>query len=233
MFLFIFIPSSLISPDIIALSIAIILIIMSRLNPREIISKIDIELILYLLGIFIIAGGLESTGILDSLGILISNIGGGLYTQLIIVMWVSAFLSSSIDNVPITQILLPVISIMASGFPESNQNQLYYGLAIGANWGDNLTPLGDNIFVIQTAEKHKRPISFKKFFKLGFFTTIYQLFIVSIYYTLVFYIFQGILLIGIISITLITFSLILKYGPKSVSKKAKKIVLSLKNYIIK
>ncbi|MFW9949933.1 MAG: SLC13 family permease [Candidatus Thorarchaeota archaeon] len=233
MTLFIILPSTFIPPDIIALSIALTLIIVSKLNPREIISKIDIELILYLLGIFIIAGALESTGILDSLGELILSIGGGLYTQIIIVMWISAFLSSSIDNVPITQILLPVISTMTLGFPIGVGNQLYYGLAIGANWGDNLTPLGDNIFVIQIAEKNKRPISFKKFFKLGFFTTIYQLSIVTVYYTLVFQFFQGLIIIITISVILLIVYAFIKLAPKKSTKKLISVFSTIKNYIIK
>lgn len=233
MLLFIFIPSTLIPPDIIALSIALILIIMSKLNPKEIISKIDIELIFYLLGIFIIAGALENTGILDSLGELLVSIGGGLYTQIIIVMWLSAFLSSSIDNVPITQILLPVISKMTIGFPLGIRNQLYYGLAIGANWGDNLTPLGDNIFVIQIAEKHKRPISFKKFIKLGFITTIYQLGIVTVYYTLLFQFLQGLILVMIISLILLSFYVFLKFGPRKAVKKLNLGFSLIRNVIIK
>ncbi len=233
MMLFIFIPSTFIPPDMIALSIALILIIMSKLNPKEIISKIDIELILYLLGIFIIAGALESTGILNSLGNLILSIGGGLYTQIIIVMWLSAFLSSSIDNVPITQILLPVITTMTMGLPLGTGNQLYYGLAIGANWGDNLTPLGDNIIVIQIAEKNKRPISFLKFFKLGLITTIYQLSIVTIYYTLIFEFLQGLIILMAISFIVLPLYIFLKFGPKKSSKKLRTVLSAAKNYIIK
>ena len=233
MILFILIPSSLISPDIIALCIALTLVITSKLNPKEIMSKIDIELILYLLGIFIIAGALESTGILDSLGNLILSIGGGLYTSIIIVMWLSAFLSSSIDNVPITQILLPVISTMTLGFPARIGNQLYYSLAIGANWGDNLTPLGDNIFVIQIAEKNKRPISFMKFFKLGFVTTIYQLCIVTLYYTLILRFAQGLIVVFIISLLFLLFFMFLKTGKRKFSKKLIAMLSSIRNYIIK
>jgi Na+/H+ antiporter NhaD/arsenite permease-like protein len=59
MTLFIIIPPEILGPDTIAWIIAIALLLISRLNPRDIISKLDFELILYLLGIFIIAGALE------------------------------------------------------------------------------------------------------------------------------------------------------------------------------
>jgi Na+/H+ antiporter NhaD/arsenite permease-like protein len=230
---FILIPSQYLSPDMIALTIALILIIISKLKPKEIISKIDLELILYLIGIFVIAGALQNTGMLNSLGNLISGIGGGIYVQLILVLWISAFLSSSIDNIPVTQVLLPVISTMTLGLPMISKNQLYYGLAIGANWGDNLTPLGDNILVIQIAEKNKRPISFKQFFKLGFFTTLYQLGLVTLYYTLIFYVIQGLIAIFIICTALLLMYILLKSGPKKASTRFQTLISSIRDMIIK
>ncbi|MFX1446358.1 MAG: SLC13 family permease, partial [Promethearchaeota archaeon] len=149
MILFIIIPSSIITPDMIALTIALFLVILSRLEPKDLISKIDFELIFYLLGIFIIAGALEVLGLLTLIGRELSTIGGGdLLIQMIFILWISAFLSSTIDNIPITKILIPVIGTMSSTGSGSDGNQLYYSLAIGANWGDNLTPLGDNILVV-------------------------------------------------------------------------------------
>ncbi|MBN1800480.1 MAG: hypothetical protein JW891_03185 [Candidatus Lokiarchaeota archaeon] len=75
MLLFIFVPPSVISSDIIALSIAIILALISKMNVRDVISKVDLELIFYLCGIFIIAGALEILGILEAIGEGLKNIG--------------------------------------------------------------------------------------------------------------------------------------------------------------
>ena len=212
---FILIPSSLVSPDIITLSIAITLMITTRLDPKEIIYKVDYELILYLLGIFIITGALEIIDALNVLSLFLSNIGNGdLLLQTLLVLWVSAFLSSSIDNIPITKVLLPVIGYMSNENYQSNQ--LYYSLVIGANWGDNLTPLGDNIIVFNIAEQHKRPVSFKQFFKLGFITTIYQLIIVTLYYILIFNLNLGLIIITIIFLIIGTIYLNTKLSKKNV-----------------
>ncbi len=202
--LFIIIPPELLAPDIIAWIIAISLILISRLNPKEIFSKVDLELILYLLGIFIIAGALELSGILKLFGTLISNLGeGDSYILLILILWISALLSSSIDNIPITKVLIPVVGNIQNLNSEALRTQLFYSLAIGANWGDNLTPLGDNILVMNICEQNKRPISFSQFFRLGFFTTIYQLLIITVYFTVVFKPILGIVLIFIISFLII------------------------------
>ncbi|MEJ2294570.1 MAG: SLC13 family permease [Candidatus Lokiarchaeota archaeon] len=217
--LFVIIPTSLLSTDFMALIIALILIVISRINVKEIISKIDFELILYLLGIFVIAGGLEVLGVVQLLGESMANLSGGdLYFQIIIVLWISAFLSSAIDNIPITKVLIPVIGTITGSYPASVGDQFYYSLALGANWGDNLTPLGDNILVVQLAEANKRPISFKQFFKIGFLTTLYQLAIVSIYYTLIFNFIVGIIIVTAILFTLIGLFVLKKLGIKKVNK---------------
>ncbi|TXT60589.1 MAG: Transport protein [Promethearchaeota archaeon] len=213
MVLFILVPSDIISPDIIALSIALILIISVKLDPKQIISRIDFELILYLLGIFIIAGGLEIIGIINLIGDGISGLGGNdSFLQLTIILWFSAFLSSSIDNIPITKVLIPVVGTLSENIILPNEKQLYYSLAIGANWGDNLTPLGDNILVLNIAEKNKRPLKFNRFFRLGFITTIYQLFLVTILYSYMFHFLLGSLLTVIILIFLFTIYFFQKFN---------------------
>ncbi|MBY9007862.1 MAG: hypothetical protein KGD63_14060, partial [Candidatus Lokiarchaeota archaeon] len=232
--LLILIPSSLISPDIIALTMAIILVIITRLDPKEIISKIDFELVFYLLGIFVIVGGLEITGFTEVLGIFILNLGGNnLFFQLLLILWFSAYLSSTIDNIPITKVLIPVADTMTETASLINRKQIFYSLALGANWGDNLTPFGDNILVMNTAEQNKRPISIKSFFKLGFITTNYQLIIVSIYYCLIFYLHIGIIILGIVCLILMTIYSLYKFGNKKVKSRIYTIGNKIREIIVK
>ncbi|MFX0000423.1 MAG: SLC13 family permease [Candidatus Hodarchaeota archaeon] len=228
------IPSSILSPDIIALTTAIILIIITRLEPREIISKIDFELIFYLLGIFIIVGGLEITGATEVLGNFILNIGGSnLFLQLLLILWFSAYLSSCIDNIPITKVLIPVADTMTETALLTTRKQVFYSLAFGANWGDNLTPLGDNILVVNIAEQNKRPISFKSFFKLGFFTSNYQLLILSLYYSLIFYFQIGIIILGIVGLILVVFYCLNKFGSKKIKSQIYAFNNKLREIIIR
>ena len=231
--LFIIIPTSLVSTDIIALLMAVILIIISRLDPKQIISKIDFELIFYLLGIFVIAGALDVLGVVQILGTSMASISGGsVFFQVLIILWFSAFLSSAIDNIPITKVLIPVIGTISGNFPANVGQQFYYSLAIGANWGDNLTPMGDNILVVQISENNKRPISFRQFFKIGFFTTIYQLILVSIYYTLIFNFSMGIIIVLFILVCLIIIYLLNKIGPKPLRDRIGKTINRVRKYFI-
>ena len=232
--LFLFIPSSLLTPDIIALSLALILIIISRLDEKEIISNIDFELIFYLLGIFIIAGGLELTGVTEAIGFGLLSIGNvSFYVQMLLVLWFSAYLSSAIDNIPITKVLIPSIGKMAESLPVSERNSLFYSLAFGANWGDNLTPLGDNILVVNLAQKNNRLISFKQFFKLGFITSNYQLAILSIYFTFLDNIFNGIILLTISLGSILIITLLTKKGPIKIRNKLIKVIDKIRIFIIR
>lgn len=228
------IPSSLVSSDIIAITIAIILIIITKIDPKEIIYKIDFELLFYLLGIFIIVGGLEITGVTGAIGEVLLNLGGNnLFLQLLLILWFSAYLSSCIDNIPITKILIPVADKMTESALLKDRNQVFYSMAFGANWGDNLTPLGDNILVMNIAAQNKRPISIKSFFKLGFVTTNYQLMILSIYYTLIFNFQIGIIIIGIITCSIITISCLHKFGSQKVRLGIGSILIKVRNIIIR
>jgi Na+/H+ antiporter NhaD/arsenite permease-like protein len=231
--LFIILPSNIIPPDILALSIALILVLISRLNPKDLIAKIDLELIFYLLGIFVIAGALEVTGILSLIGEFIAFIGqGNFFNLLLLTLWFSGFLSSSIDNIPITKVLIPVIDNIPGISSFTQKSQLFFSLAIGANWGDNLTPLGDNILVLNLAEQNKRPISFRAFFKLGFVSTVYQLFIVSLIYVLIYRFILGLILIIILSSMLLVLYILYQKSNR-VNQYLVIIVQKIRNFVIK
>jgi Na+/H+ antiporter NhaD/arsenite permease-like protein len=172
--LFVLVPADLVPPDILAISVAIGLILMTRIDPKIVLGKIDVELLLYLMGIFVIAGAMEITGIVAGLTTGLSVvIGQGPLRQVVTILWLSAVLSSSIDSIPITQILIPIVETYGT---RAN----FYALVFGTNWGDNLTPMGDNVLVMNIAAQNKRPIKSKLFFKLGFFTTIFQLSIITL-----------------------------------------------------
>ncbi len=183
---FVIVPPTVLPPSIIALLGGIVLILISRLDPKEIIRKLDFDLLLYLLGVFVITGALETVGVINLIGDGLKSLSGdNAYASIIITLWFSAYLSANIDNIPITKVLIPVVRVMNQDFSGDIQRLGGYALAIGSNWGDNLTPMGDNLIVVALAEKGKRPIHTREFFKLGFITTNLQLFIITVIYSLI------------------------------------------------
>lgn len=220
---FFFIPTNILPPDIIAISLAMILVFIThfqKVDEDAILKKLDYQLLLYLLGIFVIAGGLEETGVIATLGLYLNNLGGHLnpLLQILFIMWISAILSSLIDNIPITKVLIPVVhDFIPSTITGESAKRYYYGLSIGANWGDNLTPLGDNILVVNISAKNKRPIKIMDFWRLGFVTTIYQLVLATIYFTLLFDQVLGLIIILIVVVIIGSFWL-LSYRIKGISE---------------
>jgi len=226
------IPEEILAPDAIALSIAMVLTIFSRLDAREIIKKFDFELIFYLLGIFVIVGGLEVAGVLTFVESILRNMGPrDDFLRLILIMWISAFSSAIIDNVPITKALIPIVTGI-SGNNSSLTKRFFFSLSIGANWGDNLTPLGDNILVLNIARENNRPISILTFWKLGFIATVYQLFLATLYFTLIYRFTLGLVIIGVIGILTILILILQKIGPYKIQLGVNKAFLQLRNFII-
>ena len=181
--LFIAIPSHIIPSDIIAIGGAMVLILISSQDMEKIINEIDTGLLFYLMGIFVIAGSLEYTGLLQQLGNLFARLSGdNILAAILSILWISGLLSATIDNIPITKVLIPAVSSIAVGYSDMNRKLAFYSLAIGANWGDNFTPMGDNILVMNIASKNKRPIRMREFWKIGFTATFFQLCIVTIFY---------------------------------------------------
>lgn len=109
---------------------------------REMLRRFDWMSILFLAGIFVIIATVEQVGILrdvaDWLGST-SLTSPTLY--LLLFVWLSVLLSSFIDNVPFTVLMIPVCTYIAqnlgiSPFP------FYFGMLVGTGMGGNLTPVG-------------------------------------------------------------------------------------------
>jgi Na+/H+ antiporter NhaD/arsenite permease-like protein len=183
----IFVPVTILRPDAIAATGAAFLLIMNRSKTGEIIKDIDFELILYLLGIFMITGSMEEVGFIDLLGRGLSNIGvTNIGLAFLLLLWIGAIASAFIDNIPITQLLLSFINVLmgAKGSPAAKTGSL--GLALGVIWGDNLSPFGDSILALNIAKAHGVNIEPVKFLKIGLPLTILQLSTISIVIMIIF-----------------------------------------------
>jgi len=71
-------------------------------------------------------------------------------------MWVGAFLSAVIDNIPFTTAMIPIIlSMETQGI---NVTPLWWGLAMGVGLGGNGTHIGStaNVFIVTISERLAR-----------------------------------------------------------------------------
>jgi Na+/H+ antiporter NhaD/arsenite permease-like protein len=135
-------------------------------DARHIIRKLDWQTLAFFFGLFICVAGLEQTGALKTLADFISRVSGGsLVVVITIILWVSAFSSAVVDNIPFAAAMIPVIKgLAAAGMPLP---PLAWTLALGTDIGGNGTPIGAsaNVVGIAIAEKEGYRISWGKYLK--------------------------------------------------------------------
>lgn len=132
-----------------------------------ILTKVDYKTLLFFIGLFVVVGGLEQTGVLEWIaeGIaLVSN--GNVYVMLGIILWVSAIASAFVDNIPFAATMIPVIRMLSlsSSVPLAT---LAWTLSIGTDIGGSATPIGASANVVGTAVAMKAgyPIGWGKYCK--------------------------------------------------------------------
>ena len=131
-----------------------------RPDPQKFLSEIDWSLLVFFAGLFIIVGGVEGSGLLDLVGQHLAGIAQDpekLLMTALVVMWVSAFLSAAVDNIPFTVTMIPIIShLQTQGV---DVMPLWWALALGVGLGGNGSHIGAtaNIICVSEAERTRRP----------------------------------------------------------------------------
>lgn len=145
--------------------IAVITLATAGKDAFTLLKKVDYKTLVFFIGLFIVVGGLEETGILEYIADFIGKISGGnAYIMVAIILWISAIASAFVDNIPFAATMVPVIISLAnsSGVPTST---LAWTLSIGTDIGGSATPIGASANVVGTsvAAKNGYPISWGKY----------------------------------------------------------------------
>lgn len=167
----------------IGLFIAVITLLTSGKHALELLKKVDYKTLVFFIGLFIVVGGLEETGILELIAKFIENISGGnVMLMIAIILWVSAIASAFVDNIPFAATMVPVIQSLAET-AGVNLNTLAWALSIGTDIGGSATPIGASANVVGTsvAAKNGHPIGWGKYCKKLAPATIIVLAISNIY----------------------------------------------------
>ncbi|MCM1544649.1 MAG: SLC13 family permease [Ruminococcus sp.] len=149
----------------IGLFIAVVTLITSPKSIVEILKKVDYKTLLFFIGLFVVVGGLEQTGILVTVANFIEKISrGNVMLMLAIIIWVSAIASAFVDNIPFAATMIPIIKSLsvATGTPLS---VLVWSLSMGTDIGGSATPIGASANVVGTsvANKNGYPIGWGKY----------------------------------------------------------------------
>jgi len=127
--------------------------------------------IFFFVGLFVVVAGIEKAGALDFMAHKIVEWTGGDFTvTAYAILWVSAVLSSVVDNIPFVATMIPVIQSMSSTFTPEQIETLWWSLSLGACLGGNGTLVGAsaNLVVAGLAERAGQPIRFLPFMLMAF-----------------------------------------------------------------
>ena len=144
-------------------------LLLSGIYPDEAIRKVNWSLILFFVGLFIIIGAVQETGLLDWQAKKMIELSGGnsMITMLLIATFVLA-LSGLMDNIPVAATLIPIVRSMESQGLDATP--LWWALVLSANLGGNSTPIGSvsSVIALNGLEKERQiRIGWGEFMKVG------------------------------------------------------------------
>lgn len=172
----------LIESSVVALTGATIMIFIGKQDVDEILSSIEWSTIAFFGGLFIVVGGLVEVGIINFIAeYLINATKGHLIITMLVILWLSAIISSFLDNIPFVATLIPLILTMQS--QGVDVTPIWWATSLGACLGGNGTLIGAsaNIVLSNIGQKNGYPITFKEYFKIGFPLMILSIIISTIY----------------------------------------------------
>ena len=152
----------------IGVAIAVITLITSVKHIGYIMKRVDYKTLLFFIGLFIVVGGLEQTGVLEIIAGFIEKIcGGNVFAMVLIIMCVSAIASAFVDNIPFAATMVPVIKTLAATTPGAELSVLAYALSVGTDIGGSATPIGASANVVGTSviSKAGHPVGWGKYCK--------------------------------------------------------------------
>lgn len=151
----------------IGMFIAVVTLLAAGKSALELLKKIDYKTLLFFIGLFVVIGGLEQTGILEIIADFIGKISGGnMYLMIAIIIWISGVASAFIDNIPFAATMIPIIKSLSVteniGLPI-----LVWALVMGTDIGGSATPIGASANVVGTsvAAKEGYPVSWARYCK--------------------------------------------------------------------
>ena len=147
--------------------VAIATLIATGKDTPELLKKVDYKTLVFFIGLFMVVGGLEQTGVLEVIAEWIENVSGGnMKVMIAIIIWVSAVASAFVDNIPFAATMIPVIKSLAAT-TGVDLSVLAWSLSMGTDIGGSATPIGASANVVGTAvaSKNGYPIGWGKYCK--------------------------------------------------------------------
>ncbi len=165
------------------IGVGILFVLVGRkIDIEEVLHRVDWTTLVFFIAMFIVIKGVEKLGLMESIAYGIVGFSTDHRILMLIIVWVSAFISAFVDNIPFVMTMLPVIDVIANNVAY-DITPLYWALSLGSCLGGNGTLIGAsaNVVVAGIAEKHGYPISFRGFIKYGLSVMVVTILVSTIY----------------------------------------------------
>lgn len=160
-------------PAYVAFAGAALALLVIRPDPDALLKEIEWSALLFFACLFVVVGGLEAAGVMKAAAAMVSGFAGShLLLTAVLLIWVAAFLSAIVDNLPFAVAMVPIIKQLDS--EGLHVEPLWWALALGVGFGGNGTPIGSmaNIIAISLSEQAGRPITFRMWLRSGAIATV-------------------------------------------------------------
>lgn len=147
--------------------IAILTLLVAGKQALTLLKKMDYKTLLFFVGLFMVVGGLEQTGVLEIIAAFIGKISGGNAMIMVgIIVWISGIASAFVDNIPFAATMIPVIKSLAAT-QGVDLSVLAWALAMGTDIGGSATPIGASANVVGTsvAAREGYPVTWGQYCK--------------------------------------------------------------------
>ena len=169
-------------PATIALSGAALYLLISGVDVEQPLVAIEWTTLFFFVGLFVVVGALEVTGVLERITDWLADAtGGSATTQALGILWGSAIASGIVDNIPFTAAMAPVVDQLGGG------DVNWWALSMGACYGGNFTLVAAsaNLVAAGALRRAGRELSFMRFLRVGVPATMASMAVATLWILLV------------------------------------------------